>query len=199
MQELEAQQWARILIVDDDESIVGLLQRLLERAGYRNLRGVTDPREVLDLIAEWPPDLIVLDLMMPHLDGFALMEELSKRVPDGEYLPILVLSAMTSQESRQRALSMGARDYLTKPFDAMEALLRIRNLLETRALFRRLESRDREIEERVRERTREMAERLATAERVAEHRKSLLERLRRPRTEPVQPTVEPQPAGREAP
>jgi putative nucleotidyltransferase with HDIG domain len=126
---------ARILIVDDQEANVRLLEGILKRAaGYHALRSTTDSREVLSLFAEFQPDLILLDLHMPHLDGFAVMEELKELVPPGAFLPILVLTADVTPEAKQRALAGGAKDFLAKPFDPIEVLLRIKNLLETRFL-----------------------------------------------------------------
>lgn len=130
---------ARILIVDDQEANVYLLEGLLQRAGYANLRSTTDPREVLTLCAEAQPDLILLDLIMPHMDGFQVMDLLKPLAGDGTYLPILILTADTDQRSRQKALAGGARDFLTKPFDPTEVLLRIQNLLETRFLYLQLQ------------------------------------------------------------
>ncbi|MGH2554581.1 MAG: response regulator [Actinomycetota bacterium] len=165
---------ARVLIVDDEESNLRLLERLLDRAGYGNVVGTTDSRQVAPLFGEFAPDLVILDLIMPHMDGFEVMEALSKEVPDGAYLPILVLTADASAESKRRALSMGARDFLTKPFDHDEALLRIRNLLETRSLYLRLQAQNEALEEKVRERTSELQENLNNAQNLAEHRRELL-------------------------
>ncbi len=131
---------ARILIVDDQEANVRLLEGILKRAaGYHALRSTTDSREVIPLFAEFHPDLILLDLHMPHLDGFAVMEELKKAVTPGVFLPILVLTADVTPEAKQRALAGGAKDFLAKPFDPVEVLLRIKNLLETRFLHLELQ------------------------------------------------------------
>jgi putative two-component system response regulator len=165
---------AQILLVDDHEANVRLLERILQQAGYTNLRRTTDPRQVLSLFAEVQPDLVVLDLHMPHLDGFAVLDQLRPLIPAGTYLPILVLSADITRDAKQRALQMGAKDFLTKPLDQVEVLLRIKNLLETRFLHRALRAQNQQLEQRVRERTRslegaqlEILERLA---RAAEYR-----------------------------
>lgn len=129
---------ACILIVDDEEANVDLLEQMLARAGYTNLRSTTDPRQVLTLFDAHQPDLILLDLLMPHLDGFAVMERVRHETPADAYLPILVLTAMTTPEIKRRALDSGATDFLTKPFDHVELLLRVRNLLRTRSLYVRL-------------------------------------------------------------
>src|SRR5438874_3111693 len=168
---------ARILVVDDQEANVRLLERILERAGYTNVATTTDSRQVLGLYEELDPDLIVLDLVMPHMDGFEIMEELGKRVPEGTYLPILVLTADVTPQARQRALSMGARDFLTKPFDHDEALLRIRNLLETRSLHLRLRDQNDVLEQRVGERTAELQRNMEVLRKTSEQRRMLLAHL----------------------
>lgn len=165
---------ANILIVDDEEVNVLLLRRILERAGYGNLASTTDPGRVRALHDEFKPDIIILDLMMPHMDGFEVMEGLSTHIPEGTYLPILVLTADSTPEARQRALSMGARDFLTKPFDQDEALLRIRNLLETRQLHLKLLDQNERLEEKVLERTIELERNLEVLRRTAEQRRRLL-------------------------
>jgi putative two-component system response regulator len=185
MQASQALTGARILIVDDQESNVRLLERLLERAGYDNVIGTTDSRQTASLFAEFAPDLVILDLMMPHMDGFEVMEALSAEVPEGAYVPILVLTADVSAESKRRALSMGARDFLTKPFDHDEALLRIRNLLETRSLYLRLQAQNEALEEQVRERTSQLQESLESARNLAEHRRELLALMSSARSEPA--------------
>ena len=152
----DATKRASILIVDDQESNIRLLESILRRAGYANLRSTTDPREVLSLQADAQPDLILLDLHMPHRDGFAVMEEFNAVLPAGSYLPILVLTADITPEAKRRALMLGAKDFLTKPFDPTEVLLRIRTLLETRALHRALENQNQILDDEVRERTQEL-------------------------------------------
>lgn len=168
---------ANILIVDDEETNVLLLERILRRAGYQNICGITDPGRVRVLHDEFQPDIIILDLMMPHMDGFEVMDELSRHIPDGTYLPILVLTADSTPEARRRALAMGARDFLLKPFDQDEALLRIRNLLETRLLHLKLMDENERLEERVRERTIELERSLETLRRTSEQRRMLLAHL----------------------
>ncbi|MGH2573011.1 MAG: HD domain-containing phosphohydrolase [Actinomycetota bacterium] len=159
---------AHILIVDDQPANVRLMERLLERAGYHNLRSTTDPRETLSLFTEFQPDLILLDLLMPHLDGVAVMEALRPHIPPTTFLPILVLTADSTPEAKQRALSAGAKDFLTKPFDRTEVLLRIHNLLETRRLHRQLQGLNDRLEQKVIERTQELeVARNETLERLA--------------------------------
>ena len=125
---------AHILIVDDEPANVLLLEHILDQAGYPNHTATTDPRQVLTIYARLDPDLILLDLAMPHLDGLAVMAQLRQVIPAGTYLPILVLTADMSTQAKQQALSGGATDFLLKPFDPTEVLLRIGNLLQTRRL-----------------------------------------------------------------
>src|SRR2546426_1431436 len=154
---------AKILIVDDEQAMVRLLELLLEHVGYTNLRSTTDPREVLECCAEFQPDLILLDLRMPHLDGIQVLKQLEERRAD-LYLPVLVLTADVSRESKRAALEAGASDLVTKPFEQTELLLRIRNLLEMRFLHQDLRRQNETLETRIQERTRQLleAEKLAT-------------------------------------
>src|SRR4029077_9389162 len=118
------------------------LETRLRGAGYSTLKSVIDSREVLSVYKDFGPDLILLDLHMPHLDGFAVMEGLKPLIPTGSYLPILVLTADITPDVKQRALASGAKDFLTKPFDATEVLLRIKNLLEIRYLHLQFQDRN---------------------------------------------------------
>ena len=129
---------ARILVVDDERVNVVLLERILEQDGYHNVKGVTDPSVVAALYDEFQPDLILLDLHMPKLDGFAVMKLLKDRISSDAFLPILILTADIQPEIKRRALSAGAKDFVTKPFDRGEVLLRIRNLVEARFLHLRV-------------------------------------------------------------
>lgn len=147
---------ARILMVDDQEANLLLLESILHKAGYTNITNTSDSRRVVALYAEIQPDLVLLDLIMPHMDGFAVMKQLASHVPRETYLPILVVSADSTPQARQRALSMGAKDFVAKPFDATEVVLRIHNLLITRYLHLELRNRNQALEQQVRERTREL-------------------------------------------
>jgi response regulator RpfG family c-di-GMP phosphodiesterase len=158
----------RILIVDDQPANVALLERLLDQGGYTDIASTTDSRDVTRLYQEFEPDLILLDLNMPHLDGFGVMQELAPLIPPGYYMPILVLTADITPDAKRRALSAGAKDFLTKPLDHIEVLLRIRNLLETRLLHLRMASQNQVLDERVRQRTRELeSARIEILERLA--------------------------------
>jgi putative two-component system response regulator len=148
---------ARILIVDDQEANIELLKRMLEHDGYTAVESTTDSAAVLPMCAQQPPDLLVLDLHMPDPDGFEVLQQLQPWFR-GRWFPVLVVTADVTVEARQRALSAGARDYLTKPFDMMEVLLRIKNLLEVR--FLQLEARKQNLvlEQLVLDRTRDLDE-----------------------------------------
>lgn len=129
---------AKILIVDDQEANIRLLERILRQGGYGRYHSVLDSRQALAVYQEFQPDPVLLDLMMPHLDGVAVLQQL-RPLTEGTYRPVLVLTADVSKESQRRALAEGAKDFLTKPFDALEVLLRIHNLLETRFLYQQLQ------------------------------------------------------------
>ena len=147
---------ARILIVDDEPANVRLLERILQRDGFKEIDSTNDPRHFLALYAAKRPDILLLDLHMPGLDGFAVMDQLRGRIPASEFVPILVLTADITPQARQRALSAGAKDFLTKPVDPAEVVLRIRNLLQTRYFYRQLQEQNETLERKVSERTREL-------------------------------------------
>jgi putative two-component system response regulator len=144
---------ARILIIDDDVGNLTLLQRLLADAGYTAVRVTDDPRRALTLFAEFDPDLIVLDLHMPGMDGFEVMAELRPWIPEGSLLPFLMITGDDQGEVKERALAAGAMDFLTKPFSGAEVRLRIQNLLRVRFMHLQLAGQNDELERRVRERT----------------------------------------------
>lgn len=164
---------ARILIVDDEPPNVELLLRALSQAGYSNLHGITDSRLVLDSLKDFQPDLLLLDLLMPHVDGFRVLETLAEIVPPTSHLPVLVLTADVTLETKRRALARGATDFLTKPFDLSEVLLRIRNMLQLRQLHLQLRRHNRELEQLVRERTIELERALETEREAAERLREL--------------------------
>jgi EAL domain-containing protein (putative c-di-GMP-specific phosphodiesterase class I)/CheY-like chemotaxis protein len=123
-----------VLIVDDNPSNVALLQALLDEQGLFRVYTETDPRQVPRQLAQNDPDLVLLDLHMPHVDGHEVLTQI-KLYAAGSFLPVLVLTADTTTSARDRALGQGAQDFLTKPLDAGETALRIANLLRTRQLF----------------------------------------------------------------
>jgi PAS domain S-box-containing protein len=144
---------ASILIVDDLEANVTLLYEVLFQAGYTNIMSTQNPREVLGLHREHRFDLILLDLQMPEMDGFEVIEAL-KEIETGGYLPVLVITAQPGH--KLRALKAGAKDFVSKPFDLVEVQTRIHNMLEVRLLYRRLGDYNRMLEQTVLERTAEL-------------------------------------------
>src|SRR5258708_6454411 len=161
---------AKILIVDDEPSNVRLLERILELYGALEVRSTTDSRKALTCLLEFEPDLVLIDLNMPHLDGFAVMAQIQAAMPAESYLPIVVLTADITTETKRKALSAGAHDFLTKPLDNSEVILRIKNLLENRFLHL-------EMQNRVAERTAQLQE---TLERLSSTQEQVVkqERLR---------------------
>ncbi|PIP76869.1 MAG: hypothetical protein COW85_11990 [Ignavibacteria bacterium CG22_combo_CG10-13_8_21_14_all_37_15] len=147
---------ANILIIDDQQANIDVLTSLLEFKEYTNLKTTTDSRLVVSLFKEFEPDLILLDLMMPHIDGFQILELLKELIPNSTYLPILVLTADVTQDAKQIALAGGASDFLSKPFDLIEVDLRIKNLIHTRYLHLQVENYNKQLEIKVKERTREL-------------------------------------------
>lgn len=147
---------SRVLILDDQAENVLLLERSLRGAGYGHLMTLTDSRRALAVFDEFQPDLVATDLRMPNVDGFSLLKQLRSRVPSGTYVPVLVLTADNSRKAKQEALALGAKDFLTKPIDVAEALLRIYNLLETRWLHVALKRHNENLEEKVRIRTEDL-------------------------------------------
>ena len=162
---------AGILIVDDKEANVQLLERMLQAAGYTSVSSTTDPFEVCELHRTHRFDLILLDLLMPGMDGFQVMERLQEIEPGG-YLPVLVITAQPGH--KLRALQAGAKDFISKPFELAEVLARVRNMLEVRLLHKDLHDYTEVLELRVRERTADLhesyLETIFTMTRAAEHK-----------------------------
>ncbi len=148
---------AKILVVDDQPGNVLLLSKLLRAEGFFEIIETTDSREVESLYLREQPDIVLLDLNMPHLDGFAVMARLHEIDPEGA--PVLVLTAQIDMQTRLRALQSGARDFISKPFDRHEVMARIRNQLEVRLLYRKLSYQNENLERIVGERTHQLAER----------------------------------------
>nr|WP_299795849.1 response regulator [Ramlibacter sp.] len=146
---------AKILVVDDQPANVALLEDALRQGGYTRVESTMDPQEVCALHRKNRYDLILLDLQMPGMDGFQVMEGLKTNDHD-PYLPVLVITAQPGH--KLRALQAGARDFISKPFDLLEVATRIRNMLEVRLLYRRLEQYSLELEAAVQERTAELRE-----------------------------------------
>ena len=147
---------AKILIVDDQQSNIDILTGFLELMGYKSIQTTTEPQTAIRLCNSFGPDLILLDLVMPHFSGYEVMDELNEMIGQSTYLPVLVLTADISVQARQRALAGGAKDFISKPFDLVEVDLRIKNLLETRYLHQLLENHNHILEERIKQRTIEL-------------------------------------------
>lgn len=146
---------AKILLVDDEAANIKLLQRILEMSGFTSIISTQDPRQVLALYQQQAPDIILLDLNMPHMDGYDVLDQL--RQQGGTDLPpILVLTAQYMQEHRQKAFDKGASDYVTKPFDTSELLSRVSNLLEVQLFHKLIKNQNQMLEQKVEERTREL-------------------------------------------
>jgi CheY-like chemotaxis protein len=146
---------AQILIVDDQQANVELLEQLLGEAGFSRVSSTTSPQAVCALHRKHAYDLILLDLQMPIMDGFQVMDVL-KTVSADAYLPVIVLTAQPGH--KLRALRAGAKDFISKPFDLTEVRVRIRNVLEVRLLYKQLERYNRELEAAVLERTAQLRE-----------------------------------------
>jgi putative two-component system response regulator len=129
---------ARILIIDDDAANVRYLELLLRRSGFTHLRATKDSSEAIAHVKEFEPDLILLDLHMPGVDGFDVIRQFREVNGEETFLPILVLTADNTPGAKNKALAMGAKDFLSKPLDTIEVMLRVRNLLETRFLHQKL-------------------------------------------------------------
>jgi putative two-component system response regulator len=146
---------------------VRLVTRMLERAGFQSVTGVTDPTKLHALIVQSPPDLVITDWHMPQLDGFSVLDILTPLISQ-ERLPVLVVTGDASRDARQQALACGAKDFVTKPFDMIEVLLRVRNLLEARMLFQDLRKQNRTLLESATGRKRELeSTRIEMIERLA--------------------------------
>jgi len=146
---------ANILIIDDEPANVKLLQKMLEKNGYQNVSGISDSRDVEGLCAGTEFDAFLLDIRMPHIDGYDVMTLLKEKFVN-DYMPVLVLTAQIDRETRLKALKYGAKDFLTKPFDQIEALTRIHNLLEVRLMHKRVRDQNIILEEQVQQRTQEL-------------------------------------------
>ncbi|NHQ91749.1 response regulator [Janthinobacterium lividum] len=156
---------ASILIVDDQEANVMLLEQVLRNAGYTRITSTMDPQAVRALHQQHRYDLILLDLQMPEMDGFEVMEGL-RDIEAGSYLPVLVITAQPGH--KLRALQAGAKDFVSKPFDLVEVKTRIHNMLEVRLLYQKLAEYNKSLEQMVEERTAELRESEARFQRFTE-------------------------------
>jgi Response regulator containing a CheY-like receiver domain and an HD-GYP domain len=143
---------SKLLIIDDNFSNALLLEKMLKIHGYNEIKIVTDSRESVSIYNEYKPDLLLLDLRMPYLDGLQVMEALNA-IKEDDYLPVIVVTAESDKEYRLRALQAGAKDFILKPFDHAEVFMRIKNMLEIRMLHKEVRSHNRMLEDKVKERT----------------------------------------------
>src|SRR5579864_2848698 len=142
---------ATVLAIDDVETNLLVLEQLLLRAGAGRVVSVMDPRQAVERFRAVSPDIVLLDLHMPYLDGAAVLEALTAVITEDDFVPVIVLTADTTFEARQRALARGAHDFLTKPFEQVEVLLRVNNLLQTRRLHASVRQHNAELEAELRQ------------------------------------------------
>lgn len=157
----------KILIVDDEPVNVALLEEILIENECTRFESVTDSRQALEVCRKFQPDMVLLDLMMPPPDGFAILERLRAETQE-TFLPIVILTADTNDDSKRRALDAGATDFLLKPFDHVEVALRLRNLLKSRRAHLLLDNQRAALEDAVRERTAELRATIAELEKANE-------------------------------
>lgn len=149
---------AKILIVDDQPPNVMLLEKILATEGYTHVDSTTDPRQVVELYQQNHYDIVLLDISMPYMTGYDVMEALREIEGDDSYVPVLILTAQNDRDTRLKSLEAGAKDFLTKPFDRIEVLNRIRNMIEVRLLHSQVRNQNKILEQKVRERTHELNE-----------------------------------------
>jgi putative two-component system response regulator len=159
----------KILIIDDEPVNVAVLEDILKESGYSKIHTLTDSRKTISTCADLDPDMILLDLMMPYVDGFTILEGIRASNVMGGFLPVLILTADMSQETKRRALKCGATDFLLKPFDQIEVLLRIHNLLQWRKSHLLLDNQRAALEEVVRERTEQLRATITELQKAAHH------------------------------
>lgn len=168
---------ANIAIIDDEVLNVRVLERFLRTAGFAVMRSWLDPVQAAEDLESEPADIVLLDLMMPEMDGYAVLQLLRKRDGEGLLTPVVVLTADVTQPAKQRALELGATDFLTKPFDQTEITLRVRNILTTRFLELDLLREKEMLEVRVRERTAALRANVERLRFLSEQREHLIKRL----------------------
>lgn len=147
----------KIAVIDDEPANVALLEAMLADGGYTRIKTITDSRLAIETCVAFEPDLVLLDLMMPHVDGFTILESLREAAAEA-FLPVIILTADANEATKLRALRAGATDFLLKPFDQLEVLLRMNNLLETRRLHLQLDMQVAAYADAVRERSSELRE-----------------------------------------
>ncbi len=158
---------SKILVVDDEESNVRLLEYLLNRNGYSSVRCATDPRDAVQIYREFRPDLVLLDLDMPYMDGVEVIEKLQE-IETESYPSVVIITANNNEETKIRCLASGAMDFLTKPFNGVEVVARIKNILNVCLLHNRINQQNKILDQKIRERTQELADtRLEVAQRLS--------------------------------
>jgi putative two-component system response regulator len=148
----------RILIIDDQIVNIRYLQMLFAQQGSYEIEFSCDPRDTFELLESFQPDILLIDRNMPHVDGLELLERLGRLYPDRLKLPVIMLTADRAPETKLTALGLGASDFLHKPFDNAEVILRVSGQLERRRMHLKILNYNEELEERVRERTQELEE-----------------------------------------
>lgn len=146
---------AKILVLDDNQSNVLLLEKMLRMYRFQDILTLTDPRKAYDVIQTFKPDLVLLDLQMPYIDGFTILEWVRNHYEDS-ILPIIIITAQSDKENKLKALSLGASDFVGKPFDHVEVLTRIGNLLQIKLLHNQLQENNLQLEQKIQERTKEI-------------------------------------------
>ncbi len=169
---------AKILIIDDESANVMLLEQLLKQKGYTNFISITDPREAVKTYENFLPDLVLLDMNMPHKDGLTLLKEFNELEKDS-YAPVMILTAQTDNKIRLQALEAGTRDFLSKPFDLLEVALRIRNMIEVRLLNNQVKMYNEILEGKVQERSVDLAASQLRLEHEIAERQKMMEELKR--------------------
>ncbi|RIW15142.1 response regulator [Algoriphagus lacus] len=147
---------SRIFILDDQIQNIILLENILNLSGFQNIWSTTNPQDLLIQLEKSDPDILLLDLMMPTISGFEILGKLNTLGENQKFMPVLVLTADTNPKSKEKALKLGASDFLTKPFDISEVTLRIQNLLTTKYLVDQLKDHNNLLEEKVRQRTEQL-------------------------------------------
>ncbi len=137
---------AKILIVDDEQAHIRVLEWALRHAKFENVKSLTDSTQAKKEFTEFQPDIVLLDWNMPQLDGSAVLKEIRQSLSTDDFLPVIVLTGMNTAETRSQAIAAGANDFLPKPLDYTEVITRIRNLLQTRFLFKQAQELKRQLE-----------------------------------------------------
>ena len=143
----------KLLLVDDEVHCTKLMEALLKQAGYSRITATNDARQAAQLFQEIKPDLVALDMRMPHMDGFEVMRQLKPMIPSDDYLPMLIITGELDAPTKHKALAEGANDFINKPVDGTEVVLRIKNQLETRRLHQQVRMHNQHLEAQVRLRT----------------------------------------------